>query len=156
MRNNIYTRYTRWENIVDSVLHPVRCNVFFFFLFFRSAGEDGIYSHCCQATKRCANSAGNSRNCCSAASSAQVQVASSVLNTEKYLHAFCDFFFFFKFTFQLSCFPDDGKVHTKGKDSERQTGPLLHIFTPGKPCARSAPLPHKSPQLQSDHSTTAA
>lgn len=57
---------------------------------FRPAGEDGIYSHCCQATERCANSARNSWNCCSAASSAaQVQVGFSILNMKKYLHNFC-------------------------------------------------------------------
>lgn len=41
---------------------------------FRPAGEDGIYSHCCQATERCANSAGNSWDCCSAASTGSMQV----------------------------------------------------------------------------------
>lgn len=155
----MYTHCIRWENIVDSLLHPVRCNIVLFF-FFRSAGEDGIYSHCCQATERCANSAGNSRNCCSAASSAQVQVASTVLNTEKYLQCvlwWTPFFFFFIYLrFSFVVFLMIVKFIQRAKTFERQTGPLLHIFTPGKPCARSAPLPHKSPQLQSDHSTTAA
>lgn len=70
---------------ISLTLYYILYAVTLFCFFFRSAGEDGIYSHCCQATERCANSAGNSRNCCSAASSAQVQVASTVLNTEKYL-----------------------------------------------------------------------
>lgn len=52
---------------------------FFFFPNLRSTGEDGIYSYCCKATKGCANSAGNSRNCCSTASTTQMQVEVTIL-----------------------------------------------------------------------------
>lgn len=58
-------------------------HVLFTVTLFRAAGEDGIYSHCCQAAKKCANSTRNSWNCCSAAS-AQVQVGSSTVNVEEF------------------------------------------------------------------------
>lgn len=95
LRANLSTN--QFVHYLDLIPFPTACHVLLLF-YIRSTGEDGIYSHCCQATEGCANPAGNPRNCCPTASSAEVQVEFGLIGFQS------DLTVMFRFTYLCLCF----------------------------------------------------